>query len=155
MFNIKSFKFLIPLLLLVFTGLAAQKTSFIIKEGNAELQNKIGSFKNQYLNGLVDGATTADSKVLISYLDLRNLKIKPQENDAYLLLKFKKDGEKNVIISNASWMIEFESLDESTTKVSIKLRHIIPDAKSAKLINTKKSTSTGKFENEIKDFLEN
>lgn len=155
MLQIKSsVKLLFPLFLLVFIGLNAQKTSFIIKEGNSELQNKIGSFENQYLDGIVDNATTADSKVLSSILDLSNLKIAPEDKEPYLHLKFKKDKEQNVIISSASWQVSFERIDDSTTKVSVKLWSIIPDEKSSKFLNVKKSVTSGRLEKELKTFFE-
>lgn len=149
-----SVKLLIPLLLLVFIGLNAQKTSFIIKQGNSELQNKIGSFKNQYLDGIVDNATTADSKVLSSIVDLGNLEIGPEDKEPYLHLKFRKKKEQKVIISSAAWQVSFESIDDSTTKVSVELWRIIPDEKSSKFLVVKKSVTSGKLEKELKAFFE-
>ena len=149
-----SVKLLVPLLLLFCIGLNAQKISFIIKQSNSELQNKIGNFKNQYLEGIVDNATTADSKVLSSIVDLRNLEIATEDEETYLHLKFKKGKEQNVIILSAAWQVSFESIDDSTTKVSVELWRIIPDEKSSKLVVVKKSVTSGKLEKELQTFFE-
>lgn len=146
-------KILLYLFLFFSATLFSQKTTFIIGQNYSDLRNKIDQFKNKDVEQMIDGASEADAKVLVSYIRLSNLQYNLENENEYLNLKLKGSAEKNQLIS-AEWIIEFKRLTELSTEITIKLWGILPKKQNAPKINVKKALSTGKLEAEIKNLLE-
>ncbi|SHL93510.1 hypothetical protein SAMN05444407_107267 [Chryseobacterium contaminans] len=130
----------------------AQKVEFTVPENILVLENIIFDFKNDFTKDIaVDAAAMEDD--FSTTVDLFNLKYDAGNNNPYLSLALNKGAKPKQFIERASWMVTFKKISKKSTKVTIDLESIVPDRWSKKEVDVKLTKSTGKVENEIKEFL--
>ncbi|MFZ4929860.1 hypothetical protein [Chryseobacterium sp. Mn2064] len=141
-------------LLLSFSLSFGQKVEFTVPQDIEALQNIIFSFKNEFTND-DPKAAAADDDNFSTTIDLYNLKYDKNIQNPYLHLALKKGAKPKQFIEQANWKITFDKISKKSTKVSIFLERVVPDRFSQKEVDTKLTKSTGKVEQEIKEFLLN
>lgn len=130
----------------------AQKVEFTVPKSIDVLENIIFDFQNDFTKPIaVDAAATPDD--FSTTVDLFNLKYDGNNKNPYLDLALNKGAKAKQFIERASWTVTFKKVSKKSTKVSIDIESIIPDRWSKKEIDVKHTQSTGKVENEIKEFL--
>ncbi|MDN3691856.1 hypothetical protein QWZ06_06110 [Chryseobacterium tructae] len=140
--------------LLCFSLSFAQKVEFTVPKSIEVLENIIFDFQNDFTKPIaVDAAATPDD--FSTTVDLFDLKYDGENKNPYLNLALNKGAKSKQFIERASWTVTFKKITKKSTKVSIDIESVIPDRWSKKEVNVKLTQSTGKVENEIKEFLLN
>ncbi|WP_419494112.1 hypothetical protein [Chryseobacterium bernardetii] len=130
----------------------AQKVEFTVPKSIDVLENIIFDFKNNFTKDIaVDAAAMEDN--FSTTVDLFNLKYDTGNKNPYLNLALNKGAKSKQFIERASWMVTFKKISKKSTKVTIDIESIVPDRLSRKDVDLKLTQSTGKVENEIKEFL--
>lgn len=130
----------------------AQKVEFTVPKSIDVLENIIFDFKNDFTKDIaVDAAAMEDN--FSTTVDLFNLKYDTGNKNPYLNLALHKGAKNKQFIERASWMVTFKKISKKSTKVTIDIESIVPDRWSKKDVDVKLTQSTGKVENEIKEFL--
>lgn len=138
--------------LLCFSLSFAQKVEFTVPKSIDVLENIIFDFQNDFTKPIaLDAAATSDD--FSTTVDLFDLKYDGKTKNPYLNLALHKGAKSRQFIQRASWMVTFKKISKKNTKVSIDLESIVPDRLSKKDVDVKLTQSTGKVENEIKEFL--
>lgn len=147
-------KLFLVLFILVFALNFGQKTDFTVPKDIETLQNTIFDFANDFTKDEPKAAAAGDNKFSTT-VDLYNLKFDTNYKNPYLDLALKKGVKPKQFIQKAIWNVSMKKLSAKSTKVTIFLEEINPDNWSKKEVDVKLTKSTGKLENEIKEFLLN
>ena len=145
-------KLFLALFILVFALNYGQKTEFTIPKDIETLQNTIFDFANDFTKDEPKAAAAGDNEFSTT-VDLYDLKFDANEKNPYLNLALKKGAKPKQFIQKAIWNVSMKKLSAKSTKVIVFLEEINPDNWSKKEVDTKLTKSTGKLENEIKEFL--
>uniref|UniRef100_UPI0032195A0B hypothetical protein n=1 Tax=Chryseobacterium sp. TaxID=1871047 RepID=UPI0032195A0B len=147
-----NYKLFTVMSMLCFSLSFAQKVEFTVPKNILVLENIIFDFKNDFTKDIaVDAAAMEDD--FSTTVDLFNLKYDAGNRNPYLNLALNKGAKTKQFIERASWTVTFKKISKKSTKVSIDLESIVPDRWSKKEVDVKLTKSTGKVENEIKEFL--
>ncbi|MBP2616363.1 hypothetical protein [Chryseobacterium jejuense] len=130
----------------------AQKVEFTVPKSIDVLENIIFDFKNDYTKEIAADAAAMEDNFSTT-VDLFNLKYDTGNKNPYLNLALNKGAKNKQFIERASWMVNFKKISKKSTKVTIDIESIVPDRWSKKDVDVKLTKSTGKVENEIKEFL--
>lgn len=130
----------------------AQKVEFTVPKSIDVLENIIFDFKNDFTKEIAADAAAMEDNFSTT-VDLFNLKYDGGNKNPYLNLSLNKDAKPKQFIERASWMVNFKKISKKSTKVTIDIESIVPDRWSKKDVDIKLTKSTGKVENEIKEFL--
>ncbi|SDJ29971.1 hypothetical protein [Chryseobacterium jejuense] len=130
----------------------AQKVEFTVPKSIDILENIIFDFKNDYTKEIAADAAAMEDNFSTT-VDLFNLKYDGGDKNPYLNLALNKGAKSKQFIERASWMVSFKKISKKSTKVTIDIESIVPDRWSKKDVDVKLTKSTGKVENEIKEFL--
>ncbi|WP_265129836.1 hypothetical protein [Chryseobacterium oranimense] len=145
-------KFSILVFILSFGLCFAQKTEFNIPKDIETLQNTIFYFQNDYTKDEPKAAAASD-KDFSTTVDLYDLKYDGAAKNPYLDLALKSGAKSKQFIQQATWTVNMKKVSSKNTKVTVYLEKLIPDSWSKKEVDTKLTKSTGKVEQEIKEFL--
>lgn len=145
-------KLFLALFILVFALNFGQKTEFTVPKDIEALQNTFFDFTNDFTKDEPKAAAAGDNEFSTT-VDLYDLKFDANEKNSYLNLALKKGAKPEQFIQKAIWNVSMKKLSAKSTKVTIFLEEINPDTWSKKEVDVKLTKSTGKLENEIKEFL--
>lgn len=138
--------------MLCFSLSFAQKVEFTVPKNILVLENIIFDFKNDFTKDIAADAAAMEDDFSTT-VDLFNLTYDAGNKNPYLNLALNKGAKNKQFIERASWTVTFKKISKKSTKVSIDLESIVPDRWSKKEVDVKLTKSTGKVENEIKEFL--
>lgn len=147
-----NYKFFTAISTLCFSLSFAQKVEFTVPKSIDVLENIIFDFKNDFTKDIAADAAAMEDNFSTT-VDLFNLKYDSGNKNPYLNLALNKGAKNKQFIERASWMVTFKKISKKSTKVTIDIESIIPDRWSKKEVDVKLTKSTGKVENEIKEFL--
>ncbi len=147
-------KFSILVFILSFSLYFGQKTEFNIPKDIETLQNTIFYFQNDYTKDEAKAAAASNSDFSTT-VDLYNLKYDGASKNPYLDLALKSGAKPKQFIQQAIWTVNMKKVSSKNTKVTVYLERLIPDSWSKKEVDAKLTKSTGKLEQEIKEFLIN
>ncbi|REC79585.1 hypothetical protein DRF60_03980 [Chryseobacterium elymi] len=147
-------KLSILILLLSFSLFFGQKVEFNVPKDIESLQNSIFEFKNDFTQDEAKAAAASDTDFSTT-VDLYSLKYEGDQKNPYLDLALKNSSKPKQFIQQAVWNVNLKKISAKSTKVTVFLEKVIPDSWSKKEVDTKLTKSTGKLEEEIKEFLLN
>ncbi|MDF2932152.1 MAG: hypothetical protein K0R36_1483 [Chryseobacterium sp.] len=145
-------KFLILVFVSCFSLYFGQKVEFTVPKSIEILQNTIFDFKNDFTKDEPKAAAAGD-KEFSTTVDLYDLKYDTDNKNPYLSLGLKKGAKPKQFIQKAIWNVTMKKVSAKSTKVNVFLEEVTPDSWSKKDVDLKLTKSTGKVENEIKEFL--
>jgi hypothetical protein len=145
-------KFLILFFVSCFSLYFGQKVEFTVPKSIETLENTIFDFKNDFTKDEAGAAAAGDNEFSTT-VDLYDLKYDTDYKNPYLNLALKKGAKAKQFIQKAAWNVTMKKVSAKNTKVSVFLEEVIPDSWSKKDVDLKLTQSTGKLENEIKEFL--
>jgi hypothetical protein len=146
---------LLTLLFMAWFGLYfGQKVEFTVPKSIETLQNSIFYFSNDFTKDEAKAAAASDDNFSTT-VDLYNLKYDTDYKNPYLKLALKNGAKPKQFIQQAVWNVTMKKVSGKSTKVSVFLETVTPDRWSKKDIDIKQTQSTGKVEQEIKEFLLN
>ncbi|WP_413531962.1 hypothetical protein [Empedobacter brevis] len=131
----------------------AQETKFSINKPFKEVVSLVSNFNNDFTPTDRIGEAVASENEFKTTISLEKLKV--DKDSEYFSLAYKKPSEEMQFIKEAKWEVSINGNPNNSTEVKVKLSSIEPDIESKKIIDTKKSKSTGKLEEEIKTYLTN
>ncbi|AZA84857.1 hypothetical protein C1637_18930 [Chryseobacterium lactis] len=147
-------KILTLLFIVCFSLYFGQKTEFTIPKSIETLQNAVFYFSNEFTKDEAKAAAASDDNFSTT-VDLYNLKYDAGYKNPYLKLALKNGAQSKQFIQQAVWNVTMKKISKKSTKVSIFLQTVTPDRWSKKDVDVKQTQSTGKVEQEIKEFLLN
>lgn len=147
-------KISILVFILSFSLYFGQKVEFNIPKDIETLQNSVFYFQNDFTKDEVKAAAASDSDFSTT-VDLYNLKYDADIKNPYLNLALKRGSTPKQFIQQAVWNVNMKKVSSKSTKVTVFLEKVVPDSWSKKEVDTKLTKSTGKLEQEIKEFLLN
>ncbi len=142
------------LFIISFSLCFGQKAEFTIPKSIEALQSAVFSFSNDFTKD-EPKAAASDDETFSTTVDLYHLKYDTDYKNPYLKLALKKGAKTQQFIQHASWNVTLEKISSENTKVSIFLEKVVPDSGSKKDVDIRQTLSTGKVEQEIKEFLLN
>ncbi|MDQ0595529.1 phenylpyruvate tautomerase PptA (4-oxalocrotonate tautomerase family) [Chryseobacterium ginsenosidimutans] len=145
-------KFLILFFVSCFSLYFGQKVEFTVPKSIETLENTIFDFKNDFTKDEAKAAAAGDNEFSTT-IDLYDLKYDIDNKNPYLNLGLKKGAKPKQFIQKAIWNVTMKKVSAKSTKVSVFLEEVTPDSWSKKEVDLKLTKSTGKVENEIKEFL--
>lgn len=152
--KIKLHQLFIWIFILNFSLFFGQKAEFNVPKDIETLQNSVFYFQNEFTKDEPKAAAASD-KDFSTTIDLYNLKFNGASKNPYLNLALKSGARSEQFIQQAIWMVNMKKVSSKSTKVTIYLEKVIPDSWSKKEVDAKLTKSTGKVEQEIKEFLLN
>lgn len=129
-----------------------QKVEFTVSKDIETLQSSVFNFSNDFTKDEAKDAAASD-EAFSTTVDLYNLKYDTDYKNPYLNLALKKGAKSKQFIRQASWNVTLKKISPKSTKVSVFLEKVFPDSWSEKEVDVKQTKSTGKVEQEIKEFL--
>ncbi|MCQ9637125.1 hypothetical protein MP477_19440 [Chryseobacterium sp. WG23] len=147
-------KLLTLLFIACFSLYFGQKVEFTVPKSIETLQNSIFYFSNDFTKDEAKAAAASDDDFSTT-VDLYNLKYDTDYKNPYLKPALKNGAKPKQFIQQAVWNVTMKKVSGKSTKVSVFLEAVTPDRWSKKDIDVKQTQSTGKVEQEIKEFLLN
>jgi hypothetical protein len=135
-------------LLFILNSFSQTKTAIIDKNID-QVVNKFSNYKNELGNEDITAGT--DSEMSTTY-KIRGEDYFKQVELKYLKLVYNNNSSSSSIV-DSDWDIQFKKISDQQTECSITLKKIIPRAGLKSNIILKESTSTGRLEKEIIDFI--
>ncbi|MCJ7932865.1 MAG: hypothetical protein MUW56_04345 [Chryseobacterium sp.] len=140
------------LFVVCFTLSFGQKTEFTVPKNIETLQSSIFNFSNDFTKDEPKAAAAADDHFSTT-VDLYQLRYEADYKNPYLNLALTKGARPKQFIQRAVWNVSMKKISAKSTKVTVVLGEVTPDRESRKDVDVKLTRSTGKVEEEIKDFL--
>ncbi|MCJ8154059.1 hypothetical protein MKJ01_09840 [Chryseobacterium sp. SSA4.19] len=145
-------KFLILFFVSYFSLYFGQKVEFTVPKSIETLEDTIFDFKNDFTKDETEAVAAGDNEFSTT-VDLYDLKYDTDNKNPYLNVALKKGAKAKQFIQKATWNVAMKKVSAKSTKVSVFLQEVTPDSWSKKDVDLKLTKSTGKVENEIKEFL--